>query len=452
MGKIFLREIIEEISMGPFGSDIKVDNYISEGVPVLNGSNLEGTKLNENSFNYVSEEKAITLKKANAKRGDIVITHRGTLGQISYIPENSKYDNYVISQSQFRVRLKKDLADPVYLVYYFHTSEGQKRLLANKCHVGVPALAQATTNFKLIEIILPPLHTQKKIAAVLSTLDAKIELNQRMNAELEAMAKTLYDYWFVQYDFPDKNGKPYKSSGGKMVWNAELKREVPEGWEVGTINDFGEIITGGTPSTVDDDNFCENGTAWITPKDLSDTENKYIKKGGTDITHKGLKTSSAKLMPAGSVLLTTRAPIGYLAIARNEVTTNQGFKSIVPKAEFGSEYVYYTIHSIVPKLQILGVGSTFREISKEVFSKVPVALPPSEIIQEFKNVINALAERKMQSEDEIHELISVRDWLLPLLMNGQVRVKGAGVYEMREEELGMVAEGEIIISKIKSIK
>ena len=292
-----------------------------------------------------------------------------------------------------------------------------------------------------LPIFLPNKNIQDKIAAVLSALDAKIELNQRMNAELEAMAKTLYDYWFVQYDFPDENGKPYKSSGGKMVLNAELKRDVPERWEVGTINDFGEIITGGTPSTLDDDNFCEYGTAWITPKDLSDTENKYIKKGGTDITHKGLKTSSAKLMPAGSVLLTTRAPIGYLAIARNEVTTNQGFKSIVPKPEFGSEYVYYTIHSIVPKLQILGVGSTFREISKEVFSKVPVALPPSEIIQEFKNIINALAERKMQSEDEIHELISVRDWLLPLLMNGQVRVKGVGVYEMKEEELGMVAEG-----------
>jgi type I restriction enzyme S subunit len=143
-----------------------------------------------------------------------VITHRGTLGQISYIPESSKYNEYVISQSQFRVSLNRKLADPAYFVYYFHTNEGQKRLLANKCHVGVPALAQATTNFRLIQIPLPELQIQKQIAAVLSALDSKIELNNRINTELEAMSKTIYDYWFVQFDFPDKNGKPYKSSGG----------------------------------------------------------------------------------------------------------------------------------------------------------------------------------------------------------------------------------------------
>ena len=227
-----ISEIILEISMGPFGSDIKVDNFVETGVPVLNGANLPKFKLLEKEFRYVTAEKAKTFRKAIAKRGDIVITHRGTIGQISYIPENSKFEEYVISQSQFRVDLNKKLVDPAFFVYYFHTNEGQKRLLANKCHVGVPALAQATTNFRLIEIPLPSLPTQQKIASVLSSLDSKIELNNRINAELEAMAKTLYDYWFVQFDFPDKNDKPYKTSGGKMVWNEELKREIPEGWEV----------------------------------------------------------------------------------------------------------------------------------------------------------------------------------------------------------------------------
>lgn len=332
-----------------------------------------------------------------------------------------------------------------YLYYYLKTQYLNLRSLSS----GVRKNLNSNDIKEFRVNILKTITEQQKIAAVLSALDAKIELNQRINAELEAMAKMLYDYWFVQFDFPydfstgkpDKKGKPYKSSGGKMVWCEELKREVPDGWEVGTIGDFGEIIAGGTPFTAEDDNFCKDGIAWITPKDLSDTENKYIKKGGTDITKKGLKTSSARLMPAGSVLLTTRAPIGYLAIARNEVTTIQGFKSIVPKPEFGSEYIYYTIQSIVPKLQILGVGSTFLEISKEVFSKVPVALPASEIINEFKKIINPLAQRKMQSEDEIHELTSLRDWLLPMLMNGQVKVKGAGVYDMKDEVLGMVAEG-----------
>src|SRR5690606_8357821 len=170
--------------------------------------------------------------------GDIVITHRGTLGQISYIPEDSRYINYIISQSQFRVTLKRDLVDPVFFTYYFHSSEGQKRLLSFKNHVGVPALAQATTNFRLLEFPIRPLKEQLQIAKVLSDLDAKTELNNKINRELEAMAKTLYNYWFVQFDFPDANGKPYKSSGGKMVYNTKLKREIPEGWEVKALTEW----------------------------------------------------------------------------------------------------------------------------------------------------------------------------------------------------------------------
>src|SRR5690606_30674414 len=201
---ILMNNLIQEITMGPFGSDIKVDNFIDDGVPVLNGSNVNEVKLTEDSFRYVSEEKAKSLKKANSKRGDIVITHRGTLGQISYIPENSKFSNYIISQSQFRVTLKKELVDPVFFTYYFHSIEVQNRLLSFKNHVGVPALAQATTNFRLLEFPIKPLKEQLLISKVLSDLDAKIELNNKINRELEAMAKTLYDYWFVQFDFPNE--------------------------------------------------------------------------------------------------------------------------------------------------------------------------------------------------------------------------------------------------------
>ncbi|MFC0343753.1 restriction endonuclease subunit S [Epilithonimonas hispanica] len=182
--EILLSTLIDEISMGPFGSDIKIDNFINIGVPVLNGSNLTGYKLSENSFKYVSEEKANTFRKAIAKRGDIVITHRGTLGQISFIPENSKYDKYVISQSQFRVRFNDSKISTAFMVYLFHSEYGQKKLLSFKNHVGVPALAQATTNFKRLELILPDLPTQQKIASILSTLDDKIELNNKINDNL----------------------------------------------------------------------------------------------------------------------------------------------------------------------------------------------------------------------------------------------------------------------------
>lgn len=222
-----LGDLIEEIAMGPFGSNIKVDCYVDFGIPVLNGSNLQGFKLNENSFNYVTEEKADSLGRANAFRGDIVITHRGTLGQIIFIPEDSKYDRYVISQSQFRVKFKKDI-DSKFIVYFFHSKKGQQLLLSNASQVGVPAIARPSTSFKELKAVLPPLPEQKKIVAILSSLDEKIETNRKINAKLEELAQAIFKSWFIDF-------KPF---GGKM----------PEDWEYKYVSDFPhEIETGRRP-------------------------------------------------------------------------------------------------------------------------------------------------------------------------------------------------------------
>lgn len=418
-----ISELIDEISMGPFGSDIKVENFVPTGVPVLNGSNLSGFRLTEVEFKYVTEEKARTYKKAIARRGDIVITHRGTLGQISFIPDNSKYESYVISQSQFRVRLKREKADPAFFVYYFHTPEGQKRLLSFKNHVGVPALAQATSNFRLLQIPLPDLSTQQKIAAVLSALDAKIELNQRINAELETMAKTLYDYWFVQFDFPNEKGKPYKSTGGKMIWNEELKREIPLGWKKGVLSDIGTITGGSTPPREIDEYFDVNSTAWVTPKDLSlNTGNKFITKGETGVSEKGIKAASLTIMPKGTILLSSRAPIGYMAIAREEVTTNQGFKSFIPNKGYSVPYIYHTVQHSIPTIVNHSSGSTFKEVSGSVLKAISIWLPPRSITEKFKETVDAIFERQNKLELESQTLTELRDWLLPMLMNGQVKV------------------------------
>ena len=180
-----IRELISEVSMGPFGSNIKVECFVDSGIPVLNGSNLTGFALNDDSFRYVTEEKADSLGKANAYRGDVVITHRGTLGQIVFIPQNSKYERYVISQSQFRVKCNTKVL-PEYLVYYFHTKEGQHKLLSNASQVGVPALARASTTFQTLEIELPSVCEQRKIVSILETIREKIELNTEINNNLAA--------------------------------------------------------------------------------------------------------------------------------------------------------------------------------------------------------------------------------------------------------------------------
>lgn len=422
-----MNELIELISMGPFGSDIKVDNFINEGVPVLNGSNVSSIKLIETSFKYVSPEKAKALKKANAKRGDIVITHRGTVGQISYIPENSKYDNYVISQSQFRVSLKRDLVDPVYFTYYFHTDEGQKRLLSFKSHVGVPALAQATTNFRLLEFPLISLNEQQKIAKVLSDLDAKIELNNRINTELEAMAKTLYDYWFIQFDFPDANGKPYKTSGGKMVWNEELKREIPEGWEVKTLLDIANFVNGLA---------CQK----FRPNENEDSYRVIkIREMGTGFTENSEFVSrnipEKVVVNNGDILFSWSATLDVKIWTGGTGALNQHIFKITSK-KYPKSYYYFELLNYLQHFKMMAElrKTTMGHITQDHLRESRITIPPMNLINKLDEIIRPILEKKVKLEEENQELASLRDWLLPMLMNGQVSVGDV------EEELGMVAE------------
>ena len=189
-----IAELIDEIAMGPFGSNIKVECFVDEGIPVLNGSNLDGFILSEKEFRYVTPEKASSLKKANAARGDVVITHRGTLGQIVYIPQTSKYKQYVISQSQFRVRCNNKIL-PEYMVYYFHTTIGQHKLLSNASQVGVPALARPSSTFQQIEIEVPSIDVQRKVVAIFGAIQDKINCSNKINDNLEQQAATVFGDW-----------------------------------------------------------------------------------------------------------------------------------------------------------------------------------------------------------------------------------------------------------------
>lgn len=275
---------------------------------------------------------------------------------------------------------------------------------------------------------LPPLTEQQKIAGVLSAIDTKIELNNRINAELEAMAKTLYDYWFVQFDFPDANGKPYKTSGGKMVYNAELKRDVPEGWSDGTLEDLGQIVGGSTPTTTETDNFCKEGFPWITPNDLSGNQGKkFITRGGIDVSEIGIKSASLKKYPKGTVLLSSRAPVGYMAIARNELTTNQGFKSFIPNKGYSSAFIFYTVRLSLKVIIQYASGSTFKEVSGGVLKTVKILLPPEHLSKKYTESVSAIFARQDNLEQENKKLEAIRDWLLPMLMNGQVTVKNSGI-------------------------
>ena len=390
-----IADLIDEIAMGPFGSNIKVSCFVDSGVPVLNGSNLEGFSLSEKTFRYVTREKADSLNKANAHRGDIVITHRGTLGQIVFIPQDSKYDRYVISQSQFRVRCN-DKVLPEYLVYYFHTPIGQHKLLSNASQVGVPALARPSSTFQQIEVVLPELSIQKRVVEIISTIQKKIVNNQELNDNLEQQAQSYFQELFVD--------------------NAD-----PE-WAIGTISDLGTVVGGSTPSKAKPEYYTESGIAWITPKDLSINKSKFISHGENDITELGLKNSSAAIMPEGTVLFSSRAPIGYIAIAAGEVTTNQGFKSVVPKPEIGTPFVYFFLKNTLPVIEGMASGSTFKEVSGSTMKNVPAVIPDAETLAKFSDFCAPIFAQQRILEEQNQSLATLRDNLLPKLMSGEIDV------------------------------
>lgn len=377
------------------GYDLPKDSFVKGEYPVQSSNGILG---------YHNEYKV--------KAPGITIGRSGTVGIPHLITKNFFPHNTALYVKDFK-------GNNVHYIYYllknlklneYKTGSGVPTMNRNHLY---PLKIRAFTNLK----------TQQSIAAILSALDKKIALNKQINARLEEMAKTLYDYWFVQFDFPDANGKPYKSSGGDMVFDETLKREIPKGWEVKSLGNLAEIVGGSTPSTADSDNFCSNGTAWITPYDLSkNQDNKFISHGEIDVSEKGIKNASLKKYPTGTVLMSSRAPIGYMAIARNEVTTNQGFKSFIPNKGFSKEFVFYAVKNSLKSIMQSASGSTFKEVSATTLHSIQAVFPKHELVEKYTERSKKIFKIQDNLEKQNHQLTQLRDFLLPMLMNGQVSV------------------------------
>ena len=395
-------ELIEEISMGPFGSDVKKEFYVDNGVPILNGSNLQGFKLQEDSFGYLTKEKADSLKKCNAHRGDIIVTHRGTLGQIVYVPVNSKYDRYVISQSQFRFRCKADLVDVQYLVYYFHTREGQYKILANASQVGVPALARATSTFRLIDIKLPPLDDQRRIASILSSLDRKIELNNKINADLEEMAQAIFKSWFVDFD-PFKDGKFVDSELGM----------IPEGWKVGSPYKYVKVVYGAPYKSA---KFNDNGEGLplIRIRDLKDCNPQFY-------TPEILPQTEYVNM--GDIVAGMDAEFVPHIWKGNTGLLNQRVCKLMPQqTSISNLFVLYLMKPELEFVQSYKTGTTVSHLGKADIDKFVVVLPPLKVVEECSKILDSILQRIKNISAESRNLSTLRDTLLPRLMSGELEV------------------------------
>lgn len=283
-------------------------------------------------------------------------------------------------------------------IYYLVTSP-LFRSIAIKSMVGSSGRQRVQQSvLEELEINIPSLEEQVAIGSFLSNLDHKIALNNAINDNLEQQAQSYFQELFIN--------------------DADPK------WTTGTISDLGAVVGGSTPSKAKPEYYTESGVAWITPKDLSINKSKFISHGENDITELGLKNSSAAIMPEGTVLFSSRAPIGYIAIAAGEVTTNQGFKSVVPKPEIGTPFVYFFLKHNLPVIEGMASGSTFKEVSGSTMKNIPTVIPNAETLARFNDFCTPIFVQQRILEEQSQSLAALRDNLLPKLMSGEIDVSG----------------------------
>ena len=319
-------------------------------------------------------------------KDDIIISARGTVGEIAMIPFDMAFN-----QSCYGIRASRGIDQP-FLYYLLKNCISQ---LKRMTHGSVFDTITRDT-FANIEVDIPDAETQKRISSVLADIDNKIEVNDAINDNLEQQAQSYFQELFVDNASPE--------------------------WTTGTISDLGTVVGGSTPSKAKPEYYTESGIAWITPKDLSINKSKFVSHGENDITELGLKNSSAAIMPEGTVLFSSRAPIGYIAIAAGEVTTNQGFKSVVPKPEIGTPFVYFFLKNTLPVIEGMASGSTFKEVSGSTMKNVSAVIPDAETLAKFSDFCAPIFAQQRILEEQNQSLATLRDNLLPKLMSGEIDV------------------------------
>lgn len=352
------------------------------------------------------------------KKGDLIVAMteqaQGLLGSTAFVPCDNRY----LHNQRIGLISCTDELDKTFAYYLFMTKSVRKQISLSAS--GTKVKHTSPEKIYDVEIYLPDLETQKKMSSFLLFLDQKIALNNQINQELEAMAKTLYDYWFVQFDFPDENGKPYKTSGGKMVYNDQLKREIPEGWGVKMLGDIEpNIITGKTPSKAISENFGGN-VPFVTIGDIRG--NTFVYKTVESLTERGANTQKNKYLPEDSLCVSCIATIGEVGFTTELSQTNQQINSIVFENQHNRYFTYFALKTYFNSAKAK-TGNTFANMNKDDFSKIQLVYPKENILVNFHQKLHPIFDEIKKLQKQNQELTQMRDWLLPMLMNGQVRVE-----------------------------
>jgi type I restriction enzyme S subunit len=418
----------------------KTPRKTTAGVPLITAKVVKGGRI-ETPDEFIAESDYTEwMRRGIPEPGDVVVTTEAPLGEVAQLGN----ERVALAQRLICLRGKPGVLSNGFLKFLMQSDAVQEQLHSRAS--GTTVLGIKQSELRKVVLLLPPIEEQRAIAHILGTLDDKIELNRRMSETLDAMARALFKAWFVDFEPVRAKHALSKVEGIEGRWQRGQSLPglpthlydlfpdrlvdsslgaIPQGWEVKIIDDLAEIIGGSTPSTVQPAYWDDGIHCWATPKDLSALKAPVLLNTERRVTDAGLAQISSGLLPKGTVLLSSRAPIGYLAIAEVPVAINQGFVAMKPRTGVPNLFLLLWARAAHEDILARANGSTFLEISKANFRPLRVVGPPLSVLNAFDRIARPMYERIVFIERESNALATLRDTLLPMLISGELRLKNA---------------------------
>lgn len=415
------------IKTGPFGSQLHTSDYKEKGYPVVMPTNIIGGRISENGIARIHQTDVERLAQHKLQVGDLIFSRRGDVTKNALVRPHAV--GWLCGTGCLKVRLgDESFASAEFVSYCLQQPETMDWLIRHAVGATMPNLN--TGILSAVPICLPPPNIQQKVVSLLNSLDDLIVVFQAENAALESIAQTLFRSWFVNFDPVHAkaagNAPECMSTELAALFPNEFEDNdlgaIPKGWVVTTFGEAFDIKGGGTPSTTES-SYWDNGTHWwATPKDMSSLQSKVIFETGRKITNAGVNKISSRVLPVGTTLMSSRAPVGYLAMAKAPISINQGFIAIPPTAGIPSSFVVELLAQKMPDIKANAGGTTFAEISKTQFRPIKWVKPSDTVLNAYGRIVEPMYEAVFGNAQVIQSLASLRDHLLPALISGKLSI------------------------------
>lgn len=385
------------------------ETYLDEGpFSLVRSQNVLDFFFSYDGLAFIDDNQAVQLSNVALNKGDVLLNITGdSVARVCQVPD--KVLPARVNQHVAIIRPDRSKLIPEYLKYFL-LNPSFKNFMLGIASVGATRNALTKGMIENFDIPIPPIRTQEHISNILSSLDEKIELNRQTNATLEAVAQAIFKEWFVDFNFPGATGEMQESELGL----------IPKGWRVGRLGEIVDVKGGTTPSTKDE-KYWNGHFHWATPKDLSNLSSPVLLATERKLTKEGVAQISSGILPVGTLLLSSRAPIGYMAFSNIPVSINQGFIAINARL-ISNMFIFRWLKENMETVISRANGSTFLEISKSNFKEIKLGVPDTDIVDKFDQVAISLFEKIKINQQEIENLIRIRDSLLPRLMSGEIEV------------------------------